>query len=244
MIYTSLLLLYVICAFIYYDRNSICNFKMKKVQIGTSVSLMDLLVIVLSIYVIIIFAVEELLKLPPQISDLLTYIDDFICAIFIFDFFHRLYLAENKWEFLKWGWIDLISSIPAFPLMRIGRALRLFRLIRIFRSVKILISHVFQNRIKGALKSAFTIAVLIVIVCSIGILIVEKDPHSTIKTAFDALYWSLSSLITGYTGMSPVTMEGKMIQLVLMFTGIALIGTFTAYVASWFIEEDAKNKNK
>ena len=207
-------------------------------------SFLDLLIMALSVYVIIVFAVEELMKVPPEISDLLTYIDDFICAIFIFDFFYRLYWAENKLKFLKWGWIDLISSIPAFPIMRIGRILRLFRLLRIFRSVKVLVSYVFQNRVKGALKSALTIAVLIVIVCSIGILIVEKDPQSTIKTAFDAIYWSMSSLITGYTGLTPVTVEGRLIQLVLMFTGIGLIGVFTAYVASWFIEEDMKKDKK
>jgi voltage-gated potassium channel len=128
--------------------------------------------------------------------------------------------------------------------MRIGRIFRLFRLLRIFRSVKILISHVFKNRIKGAFKSAFTIAILIVICCSISILIVENDPQSNIKTAVDAIYWSLSSLITGYSGKFPITTEGKAIGLILMFTGIGLIGTFTAYVASWFIEEDLKREKK
>ena len=205
-----------------------------------NVSFLDLLTIVLSIYVIVVFAIDEFVKLPIQISGLLTYIDDFICCVFLFDFFYRLYLAENKWKFLQWGWIDLISSIPAFPIMRIGRIFRLFRLLRIFRSVKTLIIYVFKNRIKGALKASMTIAVLIVICSSIGILMVEHDPESNIKTAFDALYWSLTSLVTGYSGKFPVTVEGKMIGLVLMFTGIGLIGTFTAYVASWFIEEDLK----
>ena len=209
-----------------------------------NISFLDLLTMGLSIYVIIIFGIDEFVKLPLQISILLTYIDDCICFIFIFDFFYRLYLSENKLKFLKWGWIDLISSIPAFPIMRIGRIFRLFRLLRIFRSVKILITYVFNNRMKGVLKAALTIAVLIIIVSSIGILIVEKDPTSNIKTAIDAIYWSLSSLASGYSGRFPVTAEGKMIGIVLMFTGVGLLGTITASIAAWFIEEHQKSNIK
>lgn len=190
---------------------------------------LDLLTIFLSVYVLVVFAFEELYSnIPIEIRHLLIYIDEVICLVFIFDFFYRLYWAENKLKFLKWGWIDLISSIPAFPFLRWARVFRLIKLLRIIRSGRRLVSFVFKNRIIGALESAMTITILMVICCSIAILIVEKDPASTITTAFDAIYWSMGQLITGYTGLSPVTHEGKIIQLVLMFTGIALIGTFTA----------------
>ena len=61
-----------------------------------NISFLDLLTMGLSIYVIIIFGIDEFVKLPLQISILLTYIDDCICFIFIFDLFYRLYLSENK----------------------------------------------------------------------------------------------------------------------------------------------------
>ena len=84
--------------------------------------------------------------------------------------------------------------------------------------------------------------ILILIVSSIGILIVEKDPTSNIKTAVDAIYWSLASLASGYSGRFPVTMEGKIIGIILMFTGIGLLGTITASITSWFIKEHSNNK--
>ena len=44
-----------------------------------NISFLDLLTMGLSIYVIIIFGIDEFVKLPLQISILLTYIDDCIC---------------------------------------------------------------------------------------------------------------------------------------------------------------------
>jgi len=58
---------------------------------------------------------------------------------------------------MKWGWIDLISSIPTLDFMRTGRVLRLIKLLwilRAFRSTKHLIHHVFKRRTQGALAVA------------------------------------------------------------------------------------------
>ena len=41
----------------------------------------------------------------------------------------------------------------------------------------------------------------------------------------------------GYGDFSPVTFQGKIIAVVLMFTGIALIGIVTATLASWIVDQ-------
>ena len=45
-------------------------------------------------------------------------------------------LAERKLAYLKWGWIDLISSIPMLDFVRWGRIARVVRLIRVLRGVR------------------------------------------------------------------------------------------------------------
>jgi len=80
-----------------------------------------------------------------------------ICTIFFIDFVVRYSKAKDKMKFMKWGWIDLVSSIPMFDFLRVGRILRLIRLFRIvkaFRSTNLLIKHIFKNRGQGALASA------------------------------------------------------------------------------------------
>ena len=201
--------------------------------------LLNLTVILLSIYVLGALVIDTVFVLPREISTLLNYIDTSICVFFFLEFSVRFYKAENKLKFMRWGWIDLISSIPMIGYLRAGRLLRLIRLLRIlraFRSTRHLLNHIFANRAKGALTSVFIIAILLVIFSAIAILQVEKDPNSNIKTAEDAIWWAYVTITTvGYGDKFPVTTEGRIIASILMTAGVGLFGTFTAYVASWFV---------
>ena len=159
---------------------------------------LNLLIIVLSIYVLLALMLDTFLKLPAEISRVLFITDNIICVVFLVDFFKRFYQADNKLRFMQWGWIDLVSSIPMFDLMRVGRAfrlIRLFRILRAFRSTKHLVQHIFKRKIQGTLTAATIIAVLMVIFSSIAILQVETDPNSNIKTAEDAIWWLIPLLL-------------------------------------------------
>jgi voltage-gated potassium channel len=201
--------------------------------------LLNLVVFVLSVYVLLSILVDTIFILPKETSILLTYIDNAICVFFFAEFCARFYKAENKAVFMKWGWIDLISSIPAVSYLRAGRVLRLIRLLRLiraFRSTQMFVNHVFRNRAKGAFTSVTILAVLLIIFSSIAILQVEKDPNSNIKSAEDAIWWAYVTITTvGYGDKFPVTSEGRIIAAVLMTAGVGLFGTFTAYVSSWFV---------
>jgi len=141
---------------------------------------------------------------------------------------------------MRWGWIDLIASIPTIDYLRAGRALRLIRLIRVvraFRSTRHLLDHVFRNRAQGAFTSVGIIAILFVFFSAIAILQVEDDPNSNIKTAEDAIWWAYVTVTTvGYGDKYPVTTEGRVIAGILMTAGVGLFGTFTGFIASWFVE--------
>lgn len=211
---------------------------------NSKLKMFDLVILVLSVYVLVALIVDTFFKLSPELSKLLSFIDNIVCAVFLLDFFYRLIKAESKLKFLKWGWIDFISSIPMIDFLRWGRAfrvMRLFRLLRAFRSTKYLVSYVFRNRQQGAFTSVAIIAVLMVIFSSIAMLQVETDPNSNIKTAEDAIWWAFVTVTTvGYGDKYPVTTEGRVIAAFLMITGVGLFGTFTGFVASWFVADKEK----
>lgn len=209
---------------------------------------LNLIVIFLSFYVLAALLVDTLYKLPPETSRLLNYIDNSICVLFFLDFIVRLFQAKNKKKFMRWGWIDLVSSVPMVDFLRVGRVFRLIRLLRViraFRSTKLLVYHIFKNRAQGAFTSVMIFAILLVIFSAIAILQVENDPNSNIKTAEDAIWWAYVTITTvGYGDKYPVTTEGRIIASVLMTAGVGLFGTFTAYIASLFVEDqNIKNKN-
>jgi len=202
---------------------------------------LNILVIVLSIYVLIALLIDTIFKLPAEVSRLINLVDNIICVFFLYDFCIRFYQAESKLKFMRWGWIDLVSSIPTLDFLRAGRTLRLIRLLRIlraFRSVRHLVNHIFKKRTQGAFTTVSIIAVLMLLFSAIAILQVEDDPTSNIKTAEDAIWWAYVTITTvGYGDKFPVTTEGRIIAAILMTTGVGLFGTFTAYIASWFVAE-------
>ncbi len=202
--------------------------------------LFDVIVTVLSIYVLGALALDTFTTLDEEISKLLNYFDYLICGVFFFEFWYRLFTAENKWQYLKWGWIDLISAIPmvdAFRTARLVRIVRVVRIIKAYRSVQQLLTYLFHNRVKGTFASAILTAVLMLIFSAIAILKVETSPESNIKTAEDAIWWAFVTITTvGYGDKYPVTTEGRVIAAILMTVGVGLFGTFTAYISSWFVE--------
>lgn len=205
-----------------------------------SLGFLNLLILLLSFYVLISLLIGTIFRLPEELTRLLNYIDDGICVVFLVDFVVRFRQAPNKWRFLRWGWIDLLASIPTLDFMRAGRlfrVIRIIRLIRAFRSTRHIVFHLFQNKIKGTLTSVAIIAILVMLFSAIAILQFETAPDSNIKTAEDAIWWSYVTITTvGYGDKYPVTTEGRVIAAILMTVGVGLFGTFTAFVSSWFIK--------
>jgi len=209
-------------------------------------SFFQLLILVLSIYVLAALFIQAAISLPLQTILLIERIDFVICVIFISDFVVRFYRAESKLKFLKWGWIDLVSSIPMFDFLRWGRLVRIIRILRIlraFRSTKLLLHHLFRNRAKGTFATVALISVVMVLFSSIAILNVENMPESNITTPSDALWWAFVTITTvGYGDKFPVTHEGRVIAVILMTAGVGLFGTFTAYVASYFLDTEREKE--
>jgi voltage-gated potassium channel len=220
---------------------------MSKSDIHTDHNKIDLLQIislVLSIYILGALIFQTLFQLSPETTDLLDKVDFLICLFFLYDFFARFYKAKSKLQFLKWGWIDFISSIPVlgvFQWARIARVVRIIRILRAFRSTKILLQYLFRNRSKGTLATAALVSILMMIFSSIAILNFENTPNSNIKNPEDALWWAFTTITTvGYGDKYPVTTEGRIVAALLMTSSVGLFGIFTGFIASFFVAEDQK----
>lgn len=76
---------------------------------------------------------------------------------------------------------------------------------------------------------------LIVILLSLGLglLVVPFEKSSgNIKTAFDGIWWAVSTITTvGYGDLVPVTVTGKIIGIVLQLVGVVFYGSLVATVS-------------
>jgi voltage-gated potassium channel len=166
---------------------------------------------------------------------LLDQIDTVVCAVFLIDFGRRFRRAPSKWRFMRWGWIDLLSSIPAWDPLRWGRAARVFRILRVmrsFRSLRYLLAFLYRDRSKGTIVTAAIAVFLLTVGASIAILMLEGHVNPNISTPFSAIWWAISTITTvGYGDVVPLSDEGRIVAMILMVCGIALFGVFTGLFA-------------
>jgi voltage-gated potassium channel len=207
----------------------------------------QLFMLALCIYALAALGAEAAYPAGSEIRQLLAYADTAVCMLFLVDFCVSFYRAENRWRyFYTWGWLDLLSSIPTLDAARWGRAARIARIVRVLRGIRatrILAGLVLEKRRQSGILGAALLALLLLTVASVSILHVETDPRSNIKTAEDAIWWSLTTITTvGYGDHFPVTSEGRFVAGILMCAGVGLFGMFSGFLASWFVAPDTKQE--
>ena len=163
----------------------------------------------------------------PLLFDFVA-ISDVIWVIFILDFIGRFILTHDKLRFLKANAIELVSLLLPF-----------FRAFRMFRVV---IALGFLSRVGRTLSARINIYVglilpLLIYVCALGVYDAEhKAPGANITNFGDAIWWAFVTIGTiGYGDYYPVTVEGRVIAVLLMIAGLAFVSVITVSVATMFL---------
>lgn len=200
----------------------------------------QLFILALCLFALIALAFHSFARIDESTKQILEMADNVICGFFFVDFVVHLTRAKRRTHYLAtWGWIDLLSSVPAVSFLRWGRAARVVRIVRVLRgarATKLLAEAILERRGQGLLLAALLVSMLLVVFSSIGILQLETVPDANIKSASDALWWAVVTITTvGYGDRYPVTGEGRILAATLMVFGVALFGTLTGFIASWFV---------
>lgn len=198
----------------------------------------QIIVLVLSIYSLVVVFIQEILKPPTTVCNLLNAFDFVVCLVFLTDFIYQMVTSKDRLKyFLQWGWVDLISSIPVLGFTRWARIARTIRLLRIMKSLRLFIVFLLKDKASGALVTAGLLAFLMLTISSTVILSIETTPQSHIRTSVDALLWAFSSMSSSAIAGEayPVTPLGKILSIFLLISGMSLFSTFTAFMAGLFI---------
>jgi voltage-gated potassium channel len=195
----------------------------------------DWLLMILSlVFVFVLIAPLAFPHLTPDQLDAINTANIAIWLVFLVDYLVRFYLSPERWRFVRTHVVDLL--VVAVPFLRPLRLLRLFAILAEFTRRT-------QRSLAGrATVLVFTVAAVIMTVCAVVVFNVERsDPSSNIKTFPDALWWAVSTVTTvGYGDKYPSTEGGRAVAVILMLTGIALVGTMTAAIAAWFVGSTQK----
>lgn len=201
----------------------------------------QLFLLCLSIYVLVIIFADTFYIENTEIKLVLQYIDLSICLVFLFDFFLNLYTAEDKKEYMRWGWLDLISSIPMLDPLRWGRLakiIRIFRFLRTIKSLKILIHTIHKSKYQSFSLVIFLITFVIFTLCASVILDFEAETDSQIKTASDALWWAFLNIMNAKIAVTQAqSYAGQITTIVLNKLGLVLFAYFNAMMIAWLVQK-------
>jgi voltage-gated potassium channel len=167
-------------------------------------------------------------------------IDYTVWALFSLEYLIKLWLAPQRGRFVRAHLLDLlIVAVPFFRPLRMGRVIRLLRLTRVgvvlaesLRRARSILTH-------NGFHFVVLAAVVLVFACAGVVTFAERNVHgANIHNFGQGIWWAIVTVTTvGYGDRYPVTAFGQGVAVLLMLTGIGLIGTLTATVATYFVQE-------
>ncbi|MFC6354875.1 potassium channel family protein [Luethyella okanaganae] len=177
-------------------------------------------------------------ELPTAVLVALHLLNVVIWICFAVDYLTRLVRSHRRWWFVRNNVPDLLSVIV--PIFRPFRLLTYLHKVPFFRAASGAAVRI------QLLIQALCFVVLFVYVIALAELQVERDADgATITTFGDAVWWACVTIATvGYGDMYPVTPPGRLLAVVLMIGGIAIVGTASATVISYLNERASGRKRR
>jgi voltage-gated potassium channel len=153
-----------------------------------------------------------------------------VWVTFVVDFVVRLVLSDKKWRFVRRNVVDLASIF--IPLVRP------FRLLFDLSRLPALRGNSGVHLRRRVIIIAASFVVTFIYVISLSVYSVERDaPHANITSFGDAVWWACVTMATvGYGDYYPVTVPGRILAVLLMIGGVAIVGTATATIVSYLNE--------
>jgi len=210
--------------------------------------------------------IETLPDLPMWARSALAIMDTVFVAVFTLEYVLRIIVAPHwrRYVFSFYGVVDLLSILPFYIGLFLGRSvldlklartLRLFRLLRMFKLARYTKA---TDRLVRAWKIVreevvvFGAASLIVLyVCAMVIYQFENPVQpEAFSSVFASMWWAAITLTTvGYGDMYPVTAMGRIFTVLMLLVALGIIAIPTGLVSSALTslrsqEEDDKAKER
>ena len=169
-------------------------------------------------------------------SALLVAADWCVWTIFVIEYGVLLMLAPDRKRYIAGNWLNagiIILSFPQLPaVMGFVRLARLTRILRLFlvaakglRTMKLMVS-------QKSFLYVLSVTAFLVLVAAQLFHMLEPIPGGFA----DGLWWAVVTTTTvGYGDITPETAGGRLVAVMLMLAGTALIATIAASISAYFI---------
>jgi voltage-gated potassium channel len=209
-----------------------------------------LLVIVLSVLVVML---ESVAGIRERYGPTLIRAEWVFTALFTVEYGLRLLCSRRPLRYAGsfFGIVDLLAILPTYlsvllpgaQSLLVVRALRLLRIFRVFKLVRFVaeassLRHaLWQSRAKIIV---FLLTVLIVVtIMGSAMYLVEGPTNEQFSSIPQSVYWAIVTVTTvGYGDVTPETVLGRCVAVLMMIIGYAMIIVPTGIVSAAFIKRD------
>jgi len=169
------------------------------------------------------------------------------------DLFLRAKESKKPLKYLLKHVYEIPALIPIYAIFVLngdtilGASFKSLRFIQIFRLIHTLsrVIIIFDET-KNRLIFIIFLSIATVTAGALSVYVVERNaPDSTITNLGDAFWWAVVTVTTvGYGDIYPVTLEGRLIAIVVMVLGIAILGILISTLGAQLIESRIKSQSK
>jgi voltage-gated potassium channel len=192
--------------------------------------------------------IAETYPLAPDLRSLIQKIDLIILVIFAVEYVLRLIAAPDKLKYLFsfYSLIDLVAILPVLTGITdvsFIRILRWFRILRLLRFIegKALFGNLDREDSSIVTRILFTIFSIIFIYSGLIYQVEHPVNPQDFGTFSDAVYFAVVTMTTvGFGDITPTSDAGKLMTVLMILTGIALI----PWQLGDLIKQIAKSANK
>jgi voltage-gated potassium channel len=169
-----------------------------------------------------------------------------IWTVFVVELVSVLVVAPRKRAALRAHWLDVAIVVLTIPIL--GEALAWLRLARFIRLARfgVIISRALQAERRLTSGDTLRVASILTVaaVCIAGAAQYAFASDEQFTSLWDGVWWAVTTATTvGYGDIYPVTVQGRIIGIALMFVGIGFLSLLTASIASRFVRDDRGNEH-
>ncbi len=204
--------------------------------------MMNFIVLILSIMLIVWISIDTFKQVQFLQNGSYMKFQFWVCVFFILDFFVELGFSDDKWRLFRHRIIFLLLSVPYLNIINLmdihlsHDAIYFVRFIPLARgalAVSIVIGYLSSNAITSLFISYISIILMVTYFCSLIFFQQEAGVNPDVHGYWTALWWTAMNLTTVGCSISPVTVAGKIIAVLLPICGMIIFPLFTVYLTNY-----------
>ncbi len=209
------------------------------------------MVIIMSVAMIVWISFDTFEKRDLLLDHRYMTFQFWVCMVFIMDFFVELLSSDNKRSTFKTRLFFLLLSIPYLNIIDMldlklsADALYFIRFVPLARgalAMSIVVGYLSSNAVSSLFIRYLTIMLMTAYFCSLIFFQREYGVNPDVTSYGDALWFSFMNLVTVGCNISPVTVAGKIVAVVLPITGMIIFPLFTVYLTDYVTRNSKPQK--